>query len=198
MSRETIARVFGNATSMAGTLNAARQAVEGDDPISALNRLLKQLTGVNVDAASRFKTEKLPVSFYAAKVAQYAAQAVYSADEHTDMDSVVDNAFAHAAQFIRNPSNAWMFASAEEPTETKRGVSKQASSAELKADDVRSIIAGLKSKSDMSIALYKKYVVEAEDPLNQHQFADLLVGYVGMTPKGAVTYAYNARKHFAK
>ena len=53
-------------------------------------------------------------------------------------------------------------------------------------------------KQILAAELYKKHVVETENPVDNQGFIKILMAELGMTKAGATTYAYNCKKQFAK
>lgn len=100
--------------------------------------------------------------------------------EFGNAPKLLEEAKAKAEAFYRNPLNAWMFATSESQSSFRT--------------DSDAPKAPKKNKGTEATELYNIHVRDAETPLTNIQFVELLVKEMGMTKSGARTYAYNCFK----
>lgn len=113
--------------------------------------------------------------------AQYAVDAVSQTNyEFGNAPKILEEAVIKAERYQANPNNAWQFATS-------------ASESSFKTDS-DTHVAPKKNKGTASQELYDIHVKNAEVPLTNIQFVELLVKQLGMTKSGARTYAYNCFK----
>lgn len=119
--------------------------------------------------------------FVARLAAQYIVDKV--AENNYDVSNSqadVGRAIQFANTFRNNPDNAWMFVTDE-----------TSSSFKTEPDAPK---APKKNKGTAALELYDVHVKNAEKPLTNIQFVNLLVKELGLTKSGARTYAYNCFK----
>jgi hypothetical protein len=157
---------------------------ESADPIAKAKRLIFAITDIDV---------KIPDVETAVPLAQFVAKASLE-EEVCVFPDIIERAFSYVSElFKKHPWSAPKVASQTsgpvvsvcEGIETK---------VEIKADG--KIKKG--GKQILAVELYKKHVVETENPVDNQGFIAILMKELGMTKAGATTYAYNCKKQFAK
>lgn len=113
--------------------------------------------------------------------AQYAVDEIGQTNyEFGNAPKVIERAVEKATKFRNDPNCAWMFVTSETQSSFKTD------------SDVPK--APKKNKGTASWDLYVEHVKNAEKPLTNGEFVDLLVKELQMTKSGARTYAYNCFK----
>lgn len=113
--------------------------------------------------------------------AQYAVDAISQTHyEFGNAPSILEEAVAKAEQYKGSPLNTWQFAttSSESSFKTDSNVTKVPK----------------KNKGTDATELYYIHVTNADVPLTNVQFVELLVKELGMTKSGARTYAHVCKK----
>ena len=112
-----------------------------------------------------------------------------------DVDQILAAAKLRADKFITNPRHHWMFAK----TSAVVSVGQQAQvSADVEVKVAVKADGSIKKggKEILASALYEKFVMKAEVPVDNQGFIAILMKELGMSKAGATTYAYNMKKKF--
>ena len=158
--------------------------IKSADPITKAKQLIFKITDIDV---------KIPDVETAVPLAQFVAKAALE-EKVCDFPDIIERAFSYVSElFKKHPWSTPKVASQTsgpvvafvEGIETK---------VEIKADG--KIKKG--GKQILAVELYKKHVVETENPVDNQGFIAILMKELGMTKAGATTYAYNCKKQFAK
>ena len=157
---------------------------ESADPIAKAKRLIFAITDIDV---------KIPDVETAVPLAQFVAKASLE-EEVCDFPNIIERAFSYVSElFKKHPWSAPKVASQTNGpvVAVVEGIDTKV---EIKADG--KIKKG--GKQILAVELYKKHVVETENPVDNQGFIKILMAELGMTKAGATTYAYNCKKQFAK
>jgi len=176
-------------TSRVTSVIAVRTAIDDEaesNKKAKAEDLIFQLLGVKVVYEDQKKAR-----FVAMKVAEEAWKVNHKIDDEQmflhDVEVKID-------AFMTNPNNAFMFVKPEsysaEPTEMKAVVAGVDTEVAIKKDG--SIKKG--GKEVLARELYKKHVLESNEPLSNQGFIAVLIKDLGMSKAGATTYAYNCKK----
>ena len=157
---------------------------ESADPINKAKRLIHAITDIDV---------AIPDVETAVPLAQFVAKTALE-EEMCDFPNIIERAFSYVSElFKKHPWSAPKVA-----TQTNGPVVAVVegidTKVEIKADG--KIKKG--GKQILAVELYKKHVVETENPVDNQGFIAILMKELGMTKAGATTYAYNCKKQFAK
>lgn len=114
-----------------------------------------------------------------------------------DPQVILDNANAYAKSFCEDPKWTFLWSKPENATTATSDVQVQVVK-ELDTKVAVKATGEIKKggKQILNIELYKKYVIDANQPLTNVEYIALIMKELGMSLAGARTYAYNARKHF--
>jgi hypothetical protein len=110
------------------------------------------------------------------------------------VDELVKEADVYARKYINDPSKAWMWATADAEAAVDAlpvvvdGVVTQTSSGKIKKG----------GKQVLVLDLYKAHVLEAETPLSNQEFVQVVMKELQMSKAGATTYAWNAKKELGE
>lgn len=110
-----------------------------------------------------------------------------------DEQAALDAAYTKALSFVNNPNNQWMFAAKQQKQPDQTAI-KEVRNVAVPVKPNGKIARG--GKLQLAQSLFKQYVLEAETPLTNSQFVQLLVKEGQFTLAGARTYATNLRKQY--
>lgn len=185
------------------TVQAVRERI-CDDTTPNISRalfLLNQLIGISVSVDDLLSdlTEPSLVNEYALMITQAAADVcVKSVGQPFDEEEALDNCKARALRLLTRPEHRWMFAKGETVTTTTSVPTTTATQAVASLGVQVAVNAQGKIKKGgkevLASELYKKFVLNADAPLDNKGFVQLLMTELSMTKAGATTYAYNMRK----
>lgn len=150
------------------------------------SEIVKSLLGVDLS---------FPTAEHAVITTQAIVQSIVKNDFKVDsIEDVLANAKDYAEKFITNPKHQYFFAkevTAETATEVAvvEGLDVKVA---VKADG--KIKKG--GREILAVALYEKFVKNAEVPLDNQGFIAVLMKELGMSKAGATTYNYNMKKKF--
>lgn len=154
--------------------------------------------------ASRFFDEVLLANirfeediFARMAVKKMVALVIDSGMEVDDAEPIITQSLDYAKEYCDNPDHSYMWSKADDDSnEVVSGVAVATgieTKVALKSDG--KIKKG--GKSVLCEEMYKKFVVEAEQPLSTKEFMALLIKELDMTTPGARTYLYNMKKKFS-
>ena len=183
----TLTQMDFDTTSITRMVQQIRDSItNASNPVDKAQRLVRALTSIDV---------KLPDVETAIPFTQYVAKAaIEEAEELKDHQPLIDRAFERVSElFKKHPWSAPKVASQTNGPVVSvcEGIDVKV---EVKADG--KIKKG--GKQILAAELYKKHVIETENPVDNQGFIKILMAELGMTKAGAITYAYNCKKQFAK
>jgi hypothetical protein len=119
-------------------------------------------------------------------------------DEHAyilpNVQDIVTAADVYARKYITDPNKTWMWATADAEAAADAqpvvvdGVVTQPASGKIKKG----------GKQVLVLDLYKAHVLEAETPLSNQEFVQVVMKELQMSKAGATTYAWNAKKELGE
>jgi hypothetical protein len=110
------------------------------------------------------------------------------------VDELVKEADVYARKYITDPNKTWMWATADAEAAADAqpvvvdGVVTQPASGKIKKG----------GKQVLVLDLYKAHVLEAETPLSNQEFVQVVMKELQMSKAGATTYAWNAKKELGE
>lgn len=198
-ARPALNRLGISETSVVHAVQQVRLYVEEGhevDQIARVNNLLDKVVGVQLtNEEINIDIKSTPVE-YAVTVAQSVIEHVIkSGGVVEDVADVIEKAKTRAQEFINKPTHNWMFVHAE-PEDMSANNTTVTSSVDVKVAVNSSGKIKKGGKEIIAVALYEKFVKNAEKPLDNKGFVGLLMSELGMSKNGANTYSYNMRKKF--
>ncbi len=169
------------------------------DPIKASKRLFKELLEVDVDISDavygRIAAKALVDQLVRKQgiIADLPKADIGVEREINDERCIIAAvALAYADTFVADPSNSYLWSAREEsadeePIDVVKGLDCKVN---VNADG--KIRKG--GKQILAAELFSKYITNAEVPMTNKEFVELLVKELGMSKAGATTYGYNLRK----
>jgi hypothetical protein len=161
----------------------ARAVQAGNPETTAASKFIMDLVGVEVTftSANRARLTALAI----------AEEAVNKQGVIADADEFIKVCTERADKFVSDPNNQWMFAATDEAEPRKSAVVDGISTAVAVHPDGKIKRGG---RQILVNELYTKHVLEAETPLTQPEFVNLLMKEMHMTKAGARTFGHNAKK----
>lgn len=159
---------------------------EANDPIKKSVELINTMIGLQ----SKFEDRNV-----ARATAQIVAESIVKNQCVVDnAEEILSQAVVRAENHVYSKANAYHFVQpqgvAGKVYEQKAVVEGIETKVAIKEDG--SIKKG--GKQVLAMELYSKYVVDADTPLTNREFVQLLIDQLGMTKAGANTYAANCKK----
>lgn len=109
-------------------------------------------------------------------------------------EGIVDAVSQHVRNLMINPATSWMFLREEYRKEAEQELKMIVEDVDVKVPvkEDGSIKKG--GKQILARELYKKHILEADQPMSTQDFIALLMKHLDMTKSGATTYAYNCKR----
>lgn len=180
-AKSVLAKMNINGQSYLGAIQEVRDMIDtAPDKLAKAASLLFDIAGVHADFANINE---------AVCIVQTVTEAAVR-NEMFDPELAVD--FGRSRYARLRKEQAWLYASGEAAVLKNEQVVVEGIDTKVEVNANGKIKKG--GKQILAAELYKKYVLDADVPLDNKQFIEVLVRDLGMSKAGATTYAWNCRK----
>lgn len=116
-----------------------------------------------------------------------------------DVHGVAEEAFNYAKQYVADPKKQWMWVTddtTQDSTQPAKSTAIEGVTVQVAVNADGKIKKG--GKQVLVLELYKTHVLEAENPLSNQGFIQVVMKELQMSKAGATTYAWTARKELGE
>jgi hypothetical protein len=179
-----------NGTAIAQIVQSIREKIEGAaQPLVTANAIIEDIIGAVPYPITDVREARVMAQRLAVKSHELNYQIVH-------VHEMVEEAAAYAKTYIADPSKQWMWTSEDQAAATELRSEVKGVDVQVAVDSTGKIKKG--GKQVLVLELYKKHVLEAETPMTNKEFIEVVMSDLQMSKAGASTYAWNARKELGE
>jgi hypothetical protein len=178
-----------NGNTIAQIVQSIREKIEGSaQPVVTANAIIEDIIGTS-QAITDVRVARV--------VAQRLAVKCHEAGYHiVHVHEMVEEAVEYANKYTNDPSKQWMWTSEDQAASSELKSEVKGVDVQVAVDSTGKIKKG--GKQVLVLELYKKHVLEAETPMTNKEFIEVVMSDLQMSKAGASTYAWNARKELGE